>query len=171
MRLTCDVHWHYHVEVGVRIASQECKRGLHNVAERPHRIPALAQLRPSGTLQAPARHCEKPLGVVTKGTFQLRGPCQTFPWSDTHLGTTTENSYRTGDSRAPGHRARQAPRQPSSPSSVLYLQARRGSSVVEQGTHKPLVGSSNLPLATCRRGPLPDGGPLCFNPGCGYLAR
>src|SRR5436190_23434587 len=26
--------------------------------------------------------------------------------------------------------------------------ARRGSSAVEQGTHKPLVGSSNLPLAT-----------------------
>jgi hypothetical protein len=38
---------------------------------------------------------------------------------------------------------------------ILELKQRQGSSVVEQGTHKPLVGSSNLPpgiisIAECR---------------------
>jgi hypothetical protein len=128
-RCLADARWHSDQPLSCRLHRQV---GCRSGQEAGPRI----EMTMRG-VASPCSGSRKPLGTVTKGTFR---PCvlrRALSWSDAPLGTSIENSSTTGDSRAPGHHFRKMTPAPSSPSSVLYFWARRGSSAVEQGTHKP----------------------------------
>src|SRR5436190_11318044 len=100
------------------------------------------------------RKIDNPLfGHLVRARSEAVAHLQVFQKALSHLGHFF-CSDRPGIGLAPTARLQPQSSEPDSPlthatGSIQFVARRQGSSAVEQGTHKPLVGSSILPSGTC----------------------
>src|SRR5436190_17609215 len=103
------------------------------------------------------RKIDNPLfGHLVRARSEAVAHLQVFQKALSHLGHFF-CSDRPGIGLAPTARLQPQSSEPDSPlthatGSIQFVARRQGSSAVEQGTHKPLVGSSILPSGTFLRG-------------------